>query len=359
MSDSTDLWRFFVTMTRAEFSNLFTPVFREAFTNLADMPANSKPPHLAHYTSISVLEKTISNNEIWFSHPLFMNDHEEMSFGIREGIRIIQEASAGSTFSDLAGGIDNFNKLSQHYLSFIRVFNTEVSKDVYVFCLSEYDFLTQRDGRLSMWRGYGANGNGVALVFNTSFLTTAKDSPLLIGKVRYGTAEERVSWVKGSFNKCLMILNDNGVTAQNMWRTAWHMFRLTLYHSLSSKHPGFKEEHEWRVVYFSDLDVHNLLKDRRSYLIRGNTIEPKLKFPIEPLKLEPPQALSFESILEKIVIGPTHASSLAFSSAQRMLECLGKPEFARSCGCHRFHAGRGRRRSASYPQIECVIFAGA
>jgi Protein of unknown function (DUF2971) len=169
-------------MTPIEFNNLFTPVFLEAFTNLADMPTNSRPPHLAHYTSISVLEKIISTNEMWFSNPLLMNDHEEMQFGMREGVRIVQEASAGSTFSDLAGGVDNFNHLLNHYMGFMRVFHTSVSKDVYVFCLSEYDFVNQPDGRLSMWRGYGANGTGVALVFNTNFLTTVEGSPLLIGK---------------------------------------------------------------------------------------------------------------------------------------------------------------------------------
>jgi Protein of unknown function (DUF2971) len=315
-------------MTSVELNDLFTPIFLEAFTNLASMPADSRPRHLAHYTSISVLEKIVQNNEIWFSHPLFMNDHEEMLFGIREGVRILREAS-GSTFSDMAGGDDNFNKLRQQYTEFIRRFEAEVSKDVYVFCLSEYDDVKQPHGRLSMWRGYGANGNGVALVFNTSFLTPDEGSPLLICKVRYGSAEERADWIKESFNKCLSLLHTCDIHSQHIWATAWYMFRLTLYHSLSSKHPGFDEEHEWRIVYFGDLDSHNLLRDRRSYLIRGNTIEPKLKFPIEPLKLEPAQGWSFDNVLDRIVLGPTHTSSLALFSVERMLECLGKPEFAK------------------------------
>jgi DUF2971 family protein len=258
-----------------------------------------------------------------------MNDHEEMRFGIQEGIRILREVSAGSTFSDLTDGIPNFNELLKYYLHFFNLFYNEVSKDVYVFCLSEYDFVNKPDGSLSMWRGYGANGSGVALVFNTSFLAIAEGSPLLIGKVRYGTAQERTNWIKEAFNKSLIILNAYGVHTQSIYQTAWHMFRLTLYHSLTAKHPGFEEEHEWRLVYLGDLDVHDLMKDRRSYLIRGNVVEPKLKFPIEPLKIDPPHRWDFDNILERIVLGPTHASSLALSSAKRMLECLGKPDYAK------------------------------
>ena len=131
-----------------------------------------------------------------------------------------------------------------------------------------------------MWRGYGANGNGVALVFNTRFVTTQEGSPLLIAKVRYGSRQERADWLMEFFTKCLTILKTRGTNTnpQHIWHTAMNMFRLTLYQSLSSKHPGFAEEDEWRIVYLSDLDRHNLFKDRRHYYIRGNTIEPKLNF---------------------------------------------------------------------------------
>src|SRR5712664_2688178 len=42
-------------------------------------------PLLAHYTSMATLEKIMSSDELWFSHPLYMNDMEELRFGILEG----------------------------------------------------------------------------------------------------------------------------------------------------------------------------------------------------------------------------------------------------------------------------------
>jgi hypothetical protein len=258
-----------------------------------------------------------------------MNDHEEMWFGLQEGIRIVQEAHSGSELMDLAGGIDIFKKISLEYRKFIGLFSTQKAMDVYVICFSEYDWQEQPDGLLSMWRGYGANGAGVALVFNTRFVTLTPGSPFLLTKVRYGTRSDRAEWLKDSFARCLTLLRDkgDGGNYEHLWHTAWHMFRLTLYQSLSSKHPGFAEENEWRMVYLGDLDNHKLFNDQRTYYIRGNTVEPKLKFPIKPSPLEPQQNWNLDTILDRVVLGPTHYSSFAMTSVRRMLESCGKRSF--------------------------------
>src|SRR5262249_41484538 len=48
-----------------------------------------KKPLLAHYTTIQTLEKILTNNELWFSNPLFMNDYEEVRFGVFEGNSLV------------------------------------------------------------------------------------------------------------------------------------------------------------------------------------------------------------------------------------------------------------------------------
>ena len=47
-------------------------------------------PLLAHYTSITVLESILRNEQLWFSNPLFMNDTQEIRFGINEGIALFE-----------------------------------------------------------------------------------------------------------------------------------------------------------------------------------------------------------------------------------------------------------------------------
>ena len=305
----------------------FDHIYRK-FVNLATLSNEERPIFLAHYTSLESLEKIIQNNELCFSNPLFMNDHQEMRYGLTEGRSIIRNLAHDESIHKSLKGIDNFKKIIESFDVNFRHFDDEHSLDVYAFCLSEYDMQSQPHGRLSMWRGYGANGQGAALVFNTSAFNLVPGSPLLIGKVDYADEADRSSWLKSAFIECLDSLQDFELSDQNLFNAGFHIFQISLLYGLFSKHPGFREEQEWRIVYLPHLDKQKLMQSARTYVLRDNKVAPKLKFPIQPLDLEPRQNWTFESILERIVLGPTHASPLAFHSAKRMLESLGKPEFA-------------------------------
>jgi hypothetical protein len=77
-------------MTPEELDAQFAP-FYESFVNLATLTDKERPLYLAHYTSLEVLEKIIQSNELWFSNPLFMNDHSEMRGGIFESMKVFRE----------------------------------------------------------------------------------------------------------------------------------------------------------------------------------------------------------------------------------------------------------------------------
>jgi len=314
-------------MTEQELYQLIEPLYNE-FTNLALAKQADRPLHLAHYTSLEVLEKVMTNNEVWFSNPPLMNDHQEVRFGLSEAGRIIVLFKNDRDVLYILKAEENVDKVVKAFFNALQSFDVNHLFDVYVFCLSEYSFESHPDGKLSMWRGYGANGQGAALVFNTSFLTIVPGSPLFFGKVRYGTAAERAQWLEVLFRRCFDLAKVIPDTDESLKFIGEQMFQVALFHSLLSKHKGFAEEEEWRIIYFPDRDVNGLMKDRLGYFRRGNTIEPKLRFPIEPMRLEPRQTWTFESILDRIVLGPTHASALAVMSAKRMLERLGKPQFA-------------------------------
>jgi hypothetical protein len=179
-------------MTYHELMQQFIPLFGDLndFQYILE-----QKPLLAHYTSIQVLEKIVANNELWFSNPLFMNDLEEMRFGIHQGISIFKQLKAEVTKA--AGSQERFDAIEGAFLHYYWEFETTHALDIYVFCLSEHR-PDDNDGLLSMWRAYGSNGNGAALVFKTNFLTSPKDdSPLLIGKVRYASGSSaQLGWKK-------------------------------------------------------------------------------------------------------------------------------------------------------------------
>jgi hypothetical protein len=74
-------------------------------------------------------------------------------------------------------------------------------------------------------------------------------------------------------------------------------------------------------------DTQGILRDRFGYAIGSRGVEPKLKFKIRPLPIEPHETWTFATILERIILGPSVSSPLARSGVTRMLETIGKPEF--------------------------------
>ncbi len=319
-------------MVSTDLNQDFDPLYA-SFVNLADVHDGKRPPHLAHYTSLEVLEKIIQFKELWFSNPLFMNDHHEMRFGLFEGAKILNDLGQDAALVSSIQEREDFSLLLNAYQSTFQEFDANYAFDIYAFCLSEYDYNGKPDGLLSMWRGYGANGQGAAVVFDTSYISVVPGSPLIIGKVQYAPIKERRSWMEMTLRRCLDVFRHVPVSKEALRVTGFHMFQLMLIYSLMSKDPGFEEEQEWRVIYLPFRDTagpenKGVLKDKRSYLRRNNMIEPKLHFPIEPLNLEPRQTWTFDDIVARIVLGPTHATPLAMNAAMRMFQSLGMPNLS-------------------------------
>lgn len=180
----------------ADTENLFDPLFDDI------LPEETFPtarPLLAHYTSITTLEGIMRNNEFWFSNPLLMNDSEEVSFGMREGISAFLTSDA---IEQACGTKDRYDILIGHFKHCASTFGKEHLKDVYVFCFSEHS-RDNDDGILSMWRGYGQNGNGAAIVIDTAELDVTEESPFVISKVIYASSAQRVHWIQKNFSNSL------------------------------------------------------------------------------------------------------------------------------------------------------------
>jgi len=281
-----------------------------------------KRPLLAHYTSINTFESIMENNEIWFSNPLHMNDLEELRFGMIEGAKAFREnqqlknsCKDSSKYSTLIETFDNvFNEFD-----LTHAFNT------YVLCLSEHD-LEDFDGILSMWRGYGESGNGVAIVFDSSKIEENSSSPLIIDRVTYGTKDERLEWIQSKINTIAATINEQELTDVDMSHIALLWFERLKLFSLYTKHIGFQEEKEWRVSYLSERDKDNNFADMLGYSISPRGVEPKLKLKIEPKPGVFSDELSISNIVDRIILGPTTSTPLAAKAVQRILELKGKQE---------------------------------
>lgn len=280
-----------------------------------------KKPLLAHYTSLSALEKILKTDEIWFSNPLFMNDLQEVRFGILQGVDLVLQ---GLEITNACGSASRVQLFTHYFVHYVQTFESEHAFDTYVFCLSEHD-REDRDGMLSMWRGYGGNGNGAAIVFDAGQIKVVEDSPLIMAKVNYGSEKERIEWLEATLSKFAHILHKTGISDDKLYLAAHALFERIKMFALFSKHRGFEEEREWRVVYLRDRDQDNKLASMFHYWIGPRGVEPKLQLKVKLIPGFTADDLSMEKIVERIVLGPSLSSPLAIAAVGRMLDGLGKP----------------------------------
>jgi hypothetical protein len=280
-------------------------------------------PVLAHYTSIQALEQIIATEEIWFSNPLFMNDMEELRFGVLQGNRLFNESEAVKAACRTPARL---NALTHYFNFYFNQFDAEQALDVYVFCLSKHD-PANADGLLSMWRAYGAKGNGAAIVFDTEKLNVNTNSPLVFSRVEYMSTEERLAKLTERIDAFAKTLVELDPSNEQLHIAAWALFARIKMFALFTKHVGFAEEQEWRVVYFKERDTKNSLQSMFNYKFDERGIEPKLKFKVQPLKGITGDDLSLSKIVRNIILGPTVSHHLARITFLRMLDVLRKPEF--------------------------------
>ncbi len=275
--------------------------------------------YLAHYTSIAALQGICRTGQLWFSNPQFMNDLQEMNYGLNAGYdyvlrtRVIENAFSKSKDETL------YHR--QQFSRYIHDFMTTQSSEVYIFCTTAHD-VRNEDGALSMWRGYGEGGRGAALIFNTGFLRDRQDSPLLIAEVQYMSEDQRMASIWQMLQRWQIAateIDKSNFNEAHISAVMQSLFVSILLLALTTKHPGFSEEREWRLIYLPFLGNAAVLKDSLSYNVGPRGVEPKLKFPLAPLPLDPPDNWTFDSIVHKLLLGPGMSDRLHRAAVERML----------------------------------------
>lgn len=287
---------------------------RVLWSDMQPAPAPGRVPLLAHYTSIATLERIAQTGEIWFSNPLYMNDVDELRYGMGLGLQAVR---SDATLRE-ACPPPHYNALLDAFDALYTAFNTESAFDVYVFSCSEHDDRIGDDGLLSMWRGYGGDGNGVAIVFDMAQLLAAP-TPLLVRQVQYLSYEQSESWIHRTLQAFAAALQQAGGPVEAMQPAAAALFERIKLFALFTKHRGFHEEREWRLVYLREQDRQEVLTQRLHYAIGPRGIEPRLRFCTDALG-GPGARPHLQEMVQRIILGPVLSTPLALRSVVRMLE---------------------------------------
>ena len=305
-------------MTDLEIRQLFLPLWKD----IKDTDQVSGCKHLlAHYTSLPVAESILSNNELWFSNPLLMNDYSELRHGIWLGVPFV--LGNNQVLDEALGSAERIAYFKSCFHSYSLTFADTDVNDSYIFCLSAHKH-KDYDGKLSMWRGYGDNGKGIAIVIDPSKIPVNPESPLIFAKVKYWPDSKRKEWLAQKVLDFANILRKENIPTEKLYLAAYDLFDRIKVAAYYCKYKGFKEEREWRITYMRGRDFSDKLVNMNSYHLTQNGIEPKLKFKVNHLTgvYEGPP---IEDLIDRIIIGPSISNSLAKAAFNRLLESINKP----------------------------------
>jgi hypothetical protein len=201
-----------------------------------------------HYTSAANALSIIQSRRIWMRNTTCMSDYREVRHGLDMINRYFNNADHKAAFDgaldDCHPGIANeiFTTFNQWWL------NTQLQ--TYITSISEHDNREDVHGRLSMWRAFGGGATArVALVLKSDIIQNQNVAPLqlLLNPVGYFTDQE--------FETELDSVISNIRSERDFLRTLNHpmlvhtVFLMHVAHVVCSKHEGFHEEREWRIIY--------------------------------------------------------------------------------------------------------------
>lgn len=210
-----------------------------------------------HYCSASTAFKIIKNQEIWLRKTSCMNDFLE----VEHGSRCLQSAYYGDAGTELKNVLNSLsNEIVPMFERQFSAWGHTFFDNTYIFCLSEHRDEEDDTGRLSMWRAYGGT-SGVAFVLKNTPFTRIDDAlNAFTSPVAYLNAEQFATEMK----KLAKNLADNKPQLEKLSAPdiAYRIFNAFHFAVLSTKHRGFAEEIEWRVIHSPRMHPSDHLESR-------------------------------------------------------------------------------------------------
>ena len=258
----------------------------------------TKGMRFVHYTSADAAANILRTKEVWMRKSSCMNDYMEVEHGLA-CLSSAYKGERGKRFQQVLNNI--FDGISEQIAALFDGWQDHLRDETYLMCLSEHDDTEDGFGRLSMWRAY-SEGTGVALVLNNApFLAPSDALKAYTSPVAYlddkAFGDELGKIADG------IEANSDIVRALGRDAVTTYIFHAFKFAALCTKHPGFKEEREWRVVYSPTLD-------KSSHLIKGiqvirGTPQPIYKIPLRNIPDEGFVGAEIPELLDRIIIGPS------------------------------------------------------
>ena len=299
------------TAEQLQIASIFMPhAMRET------MEVMNKNKRFVHYTSAEVALGILTKAEVWMRNAQVMNDFSEIEYGLRlllESYRGDNGTKFKAVLNELFPGIsDEIEKAFNDWLPHIRA-------ETYMTCISEHRDDEDAIGRLSMWRAYGGSSGIAIVVNNTPFLAAtdalgAYSSP--VAYMRQPDFDRHFAEVVASIDASRQVVA--GLKREEVVGLAFNLLR---YAVLCTKHPGFAEEREWRVIHAPKL--HPAGKLVHSYETIAGVPQSVYKIPLQDWPDDGFVGLAIPSFVNRVIIGPTQLPGTIYNTFHKVLSGAG------------------------------------
>ncbi|MFN3930526.1 MAG: DUF2971 domain-containing protein [Brevundimonas sp.] len=245
-----------------------------------------------------------------------MNDYMEVEYGFE----CLNAAYKGEAAAKMKAALDEeFPGTCEELESKFNLWLPSFRSETYVTCISEHDDNEDGIGRLSMWRAYGSTA-GVAIVLNSTAFATASDA------IRAYTSP--VAYLSSAqFYREFGLVSEGIANSRELWRDLGQenvidaVFQMMRFSTVCTKHPGFHEEREWRIIHTPALEATDRLPSNVE-VVRGI---PQCVHKI-PLRNYPDEGFvgaEVPELIERIIIGPAVDAWSMRDAFVRLLEDAG------------------------------------
>ena len=245
-----------------------------------------------------------------------MNDYLEIDYGL-ECLAVAYKSNHAEIFKSTLDAIHS--GICEEVVELFDGWSPRFSRQTYLTCMSEHQDAEDNYGRLSMWRAYGGVTRVAIVLNNTPFLSDSDALGVKTSPVEYLSHSRFQQEFKG-IGEAVRTYSDL-LKSESRDMLKARIFNMFKFAALCTKHPGFGEEKEWRIIYTDELSRSEKLV--RAVKVIGGTPQPVYKIPLVDIPGEGLIDVEVPKILNRIIIGPTEHPIVSRDAFVEVLERSG------------------------------------
>lgn len=282
---------------------------------------------LIHYTSAANALNIFRERKMWMRNVRVMNDLSEVSHGVSMVMSTLQSLKLPSVTpieTGLAAVVRElgaiFPALPEQGNETFLGWRYSIEYQSYVACLSEHLPEEEGIGRLSMWRNYTGQQIGVGIVIDPKpFQNEFDDYGAFTSPVHY--LDER--GVNVMLQEVAEEIRINAQLLQQIDRpyVLAYYFALLRWLCLATKHPGFREEREWRIIHTGVLDQTTGLT--AATVTPGGVPQRIMQLEFANDSERGITGISLPELIDHVIIGPCQTPLIVGEAIAAELEAIG------------------------------------